>query len=362
MITQKIAEMLVEETSKILNLNINIMDKQGIIIASGDSARVNMVHKGALEAISSEKTLKITTKSATGLQGTMPGVNLPINFQGDIVGVIGITGDPKEIANRGDLVKMMAELLINQSYLVTQLEWKQRTKEMVIEELLKRDPIIHEVHRWLGLLDIQLEGPYIVSLIEIDNRDHPNLTIIKQIENIFKERSVLVGFIHMNTLLIILNDFSIEEAMKKLTQATIGLHRLHLKTRLAYSSQVHHLEHIAQSYHECKLALKVTDPSVEVVAYSDVETKVLLQHVDRQIAENFSARVLIDIVEKQFETLQAYFDCDLNINRAAKKLFIHRNTMIYRLNKIKTDSGYDPQNFHDATTLQLAIWLAKVPT
>ncbi|NME97426.1 PucR family transcriptional regulator [Aneurinibacillus aneurinilyticus] len=52
-------------------------------------------------------------------------------------------------------------------------------------------------------------------------------------------------------------------------------------------------------------------------------------------------------------------ECYLHIRQAAEKLYIHRNTLIYRLKKIKQDTGYDPQISQDAVSLRLAVWIYR---
>ena len=81
MITREIGEIVVQETSKVMNLNVNIMNNQGIIIASGDPSRLNVIHEGALEVVKNQKTVYITHENIHSFRGAQPGVNLPIFFK-----------------------------------------------------------------------------------------------------------------------------------------------------------------------------------------------------------------------------------------------------------------------------------------
>jgi carbohydrate diacid regulator len=78
MLTQEVAEAIVEETMLRLNRNINIIDKSGIVIASGDSSRINCFHEGGLHAIQTGKTLLITKENEDQWKGSKLGINLPI--------------------------------------------------------------------------------------------------------------------------------------------------------------------------------------------------------------------------------------------------------------------------------------------
>ncbi|MEK3889562.1 CdaR family transcriptional regulator [Bacillus sp. FSL K6-3431] len=360
MITRDIAEMLVKETSTILHLNINIMNEKGVIIATGDPARLNFIHEGALEVIRSSKNVEITTKSKKLLRGTQPGLNLPIHFQDKIVGVIGITGDPEEIGDRGGLVKMMAELLIKQAYMATQTEWIQRTKDMIMEELLKDGPALDRINRWLGLLNLTIEGPFITALIERTDPSFSNHSLLNSIEEKMNSIDVLIGLVHVNKVLLIISSTSISKTERKLLSLFQELEKQKFHIRLAYSPQVDDIFGIAQGYRECELALTITDPIIKIVAYTDVEPKALVHQINPKLAEQFSERILYGSLNNYVDTLQAFFDNNLHIKNTAEKLYIHRNTLVYRLNKIQEISGYNPQNFKDAFALQMAIWLRGV--
>jgi len=59
-------------------------------------------------------------------------------------------------------------------------------------------------------------------------------------------------------------------------------------------------------------------------------------------------------------TLDAFFSMDCNVSETAKKLFIHRNTLLYRLDKIKNEAGLDVRSFNDAVLVRILLLLYKV--
>ncbi|MCJ8008449.1 CdaR family transcriptional regulator [Lederbergia wuyishanensis] len=360
MITREIAEMLVKETSNVLDLNINVMNEKGIILASGDSSRLYAIHEGALEVIRSGQIVEITEKNKNKLRGTKAGINLPINLQNQIVGVIGITGNPKSIGNRAGLVKMMAELMIKQTYLATQAEWKQRMKEMAIEEFLKDYPNFNNVKRWLGLLNIQLEGPFVIALIIISDHSFSRQSLITSTENFIGKGNGIAGLIHVNKMMLILKEDTLSQAKKKFSKLYQHLNSINTNIKLGYSSIIPDWNCIRNAYRECEIALAISDAETNIISYTDIEPKALIHQIDRKIAGAFYNRIILGSIETHQETLQAFFDCNFNIKETAEKLFIHRNTLIYRLNKIKEESGYDPQNFKDAFALQMGIWLKNI--
>ncbi|RIL86721.1 transcriptional regulator, partial [Staphylococcus cohnii] len=138
-LTEEMATLIVKETAKRTKTNINIMNFNGVIIASFDKSRIGTLHEGAIEVLKQEKTVVINQEDSLHFKGTQAGINLPIIFQDNIVGVIGITGNPNQITHVADLVKMSTELLLYQNYFTYELEGQIRSQELFIEELLKSE-------------------------------------------------------------------------------------------------------------------------------------------------------------------------------------------------------------------------------
>ncbi|MEH7334614.1 sugar diacid recognition domain-containing protein [Neobacillus drentensis] len=359
MLTREIAQTIVLETSLRLNRNINIMNEKGIIIASCDPSRIDDIHEGALEVLKSGETLIIPFNEEGVWRGAQPGINLPIVFQDKILGVIGITGNPEDIKELGGIVKMITELMIKEKFIASQLEWKLRTKEMIIEELLKSSPSYSNIDRWLNLIDLKLQAPFITHVIQMTDRTLTNQALINKIEGIIGEEQCLVGFININRMFIAFSGFAQEAADKKRQNLYADLKKLKLKFRLAYSTSFISMNKFNHSYTDCDLALQISDESEDFISFAEVEPKALIYKIDRAWGERFTNRIMNKTLVKYADTLEAFFKNNLNIQQTADDLYIHRNTLIYQLSKIEKETGYDPKRFKDALTLQLALWSDK---
>ncbi len=119
-LAQEIADKIMRE----IPYNVNIMNEKGIIIGSGEPARIGTLHTGAVVAIKSKKMIAISQSS----EAEKPGVNIPITFQNNIIGVVGISGDPNIVTPLASIVKITVELLINQNYLFTERRIKEQMK------------------------------------------------------------------------------------------------------------------------------------------------------------------------------------------------------------------------------------------
>lgn len=360
MLTQEIATEIVKQTTIRLKRNINIMDDKGFIIASGNPNRINQAHFGAMEVLRTGKPLVITEQDLHQWEGALPGINLPIEFQKTIIGVIGITGDPDEIREFGELVKMITEMMIQQSFITEQLEWKQRLKELVFEDLLK-DSINHEsIQQRLNLIGIELEPPFQVAVMEIGLNQLKKSELIQVFEDVFDEKHTLIGFLNLNRLFILSSKLSETRVKQKLLTILNQLKARGFVMRIGIGSAVETHSHICHSFEESRSALTFGDSEQSLITYTEVETKALLDRLDKRTKQQFSKRALGNLSEKLIETLEQFFISNLNIGECAKRMYIHLNSLIYRIKKIKELTGYNPQQLNDAITLQLAVWINQM--
>ncbi|MGS0730732.1 sugar diacid recognition domain-containing protein, partial [Shewanella sp. 0m-11] len=154
-----LARQIVKRTMKIIGHNINVMNNHGVILGSGESHRIGAIHEGALLAISQQRTVEISTQSTGTLQGVKPGINLPLHYKGEIIGVIGITGEPEKLHSYGELLKMTAEIIVEQANTIEQAQWQYRQKEELIIELIKSEgPFTSHQRNWASQLNIDLDA------------------------------------------------------------------------------------------------------------------------------------------------------------------------------------------------------------
>ncbi|PIX34140.1 MAG: transcriptional regulator CdaR, partial [Candidatus Infernicultor aquiphilus] len=135
-ITHKLAQNIVDKTMNILGKNINIMDENGVIIGSGDKSRLNQFHEGAAQVIKEGKKLEIYSKDINHLVGAKPGINLPIEYNNKIIGVVGITGEPNEVTPFGEVIKMTVEMMLQQEFLLKELQLEQQVQENFVHDLI----------------------------------------------------------------------------------------------------------------------------------------------------------------------------------------------------------------------------------
>ncbi|OXM82632.1 CdaR family transcriptional regulator [Paenibacillus rigui] len=359
MLTREIAQEIVFETMSRLHRNVNMMDGNGVIVASGDSTRVDTLHEAAVEVIRTGQPVIIGKDDRHRWKGAEPGVNLPIVFHQQTVGVVGITGTPEDLLPFAELVKMTTEMMIKQSYFKLQSEWRQITKDMIIQELIKPAPSDREgIQHRLDALGTDFKPPYQVAVILFPNRSSHTQELLERLEASLGTVHTISSFQHVNQLTVIFFGESEERIRSKIIRITEDYRNKAVASVAGLSSLVASIGQITHAYREAEVALRFAVKSGQAfTSYLAIETQALLYEIPADRRARFVDRLLPKVSPKMLMTLRAFFECNLNIARTAERLGIHRNTLIYRLAQIKEATGCDPQTFEEAVTLQWLVWL-----
>src|SRR5699024_3340281 len=292
MLTKNIAEDIVKETSLRLQRNVNIMNTEGVIIATQEKSRIGTIHEGAISVLQSGKSLIINTDKTKDWKGAQPGLNLPIVYEEEIVGVVGVTGDPAKIENVGELVKMTAELMVKQASIFSKVEWRQRTKAIIMEQLLQKDPPFSSIDRNLHLLGLNPSPPFMTILVNIIEYNVTYQILNQQLESSIGKNHMLITFMNTNHLVIVLYNLNEKDFPQAVTHIYQSLKELSIIFRMVNSLPFYDLGNFRQSYIDCEMTLEISDPNEELVSFTKIEARALIYQLDNRISKRFSQRVL----------------------------------------------------------------------
>jgi len=163
-LSQTLAQEIVERAMRILPGNVNVMDGAGLIIGSGDPARLFTRHAGARQVIAEGRAVALDAAAAARLPGAQAGINLPLYRQGELVGVLGVTGeDAERLRLPAELLRLTAEMLIEQA--AGQSPVATRMTAPLLRQLLVPGAA-PELGRHANLLGLKPELPRDVLLLE----------------------------------------------------------------------------------------------------------------------------------------------------------------------------------------------------
>ena len=140
-----------------------------------------------------------------------------------------------------------------------------------------------------------------------------------------------------------------------------------LKVLISISSVVDNLKDLARAYKEARIAFevgKVFDIERPVISYENLGIGRLIYQLPTTLCEMFLSEVfkkgsLESLDRETLMTVQSFFENNLNVSETSRKLFVHRNTLVYRLEKIRKLSGLDLREFDHAVTFKVALMVKK---
>ena len=168
-----LAQHIVDRAMAILPYNINVMDAQGMIIGSGDPLRLHTRHEGAQLVLANRRVVEIDEQTAACLRGVRPGVNLPLLHADQLIGVLGITGAPETVRPYAELVRMAAEMLVEQRQLQAERHWQRHQLEVWLRQLGDPHVPLAQLAAEAERIGVQLTWPRQLVLLELDGKGDP---------------------------------------------------------------------------------------------------------------------------------------------------------------------------------------------
>lgn len=397
-ITHKLAQNIVNKTMNILKKNINIMDEKGVIIGSGDKSRLNQFHEGAAQVIKEGKKLEIYSKDINHLVGAKPGINLPIEHNNKIIGVVGITGEPDEVSPFGEVIKMTVEMMLQQEFLLKELQLEQQARENFIHDLISgrmgndldlfitRGQIVGYdilIPRVALVMDIyQFEKTAKQSLQTFKGLKEGEIylqrlknDVLKTIQGIFVDTPQEIASYTGGDRFVVLKTINLKDSdeilrrklfrMGKRIKNTIS-QQIKFKVTIGIGEYHEDIRGISKSFKEATQALDVgtkLEGAGDIYHVDNLGVGKLLAEIKGESQQEFMEKTIYStknnkdkkINETLLETLKAFFDNNLSISKTAQVIYVHRNTLLYRLRRVKEITGLDPKKFDDAVQLRIAL-------
>ncbi|WP_391558118.1 CdaR family transcriptional regulator [Robertmurraya sp.] len=380
-ITSEVAHSILVKLKKLLNYNINIMNSDGVIVGSTDSSRLNQIHQGALMVFDTKKAIFIYSEDEAHFPGAKPGVNLPIEIQKEIIGCIGVTGEPNDVIQFAQILKVTVEVMLQEMELFNQLQYENKLAEKWVLDFVHPSHFHASKLEADGLHYLNLDFQKNISIFLIRFTDFLPIMKHQDMEEVVKNRKKKDERLHqLKTLLpsIVFSSFleddnciiAVPPSKINYQTAADSIHTYFLnqgvKVKIGIGGSYNGIEGYRKSYLEAcdslKLLEKFPKPN-EVAHISDWGIITLFQQVPEETLKSFYAQYLpeeVTLNEEQIHTLEVLYNNALNMKVTAEELHIHRNTLLYRLDSISRKTGLDPKNFHDALLLRVLLVIEKL--
>jgi carbohydrate diacid regulator len=357
---------IVTEISDIIGQHVNMMDENGMIIASTDPQRVSTFHGGAAALIRTRSRVLVIDNDGQ-FEGSRQGINLPLMLNDNLVGVLGVTGEYREVLKYGQIIKKMTEAMLLENYMHQQKKIDDRIHSRFLDEwILDGMPVTADtVERGARLgIDVRLQYRVVVAVIADLRRysDTPEGQIM--IDNI--NRRVRGGmeatpngiFTKTATKMICLLPRVADDAITE--KAAAILEDIERRFGVAlYAGIDGRAENAHQSYLQASKAVQACADNKRICLYDAIGLEIFMDEIPINSRMAFVRRVFRDCDEKETaawaDMLQVYFDTNGSISQTADRLFIHKNTLQYKLHKLFEKTGYDPRKLSDSALIYLAM-------
>lgn len=354
-ISRQIAQQIVSSVKDVCEQDVNFIDKNGTIFASTNEKRIGDFHEIGQKVIQTGKAIEVETDDS--FTGTQRGVNLPFLSHGQVIAVIGISGDPDEVRKYAYLAQKITALILREHELDAQNHNQKTQMNYVIHSLITNSPMNHHFFtEFLEKNQIPTAAEYKAIVIQLDSRYNPsNLPLVEQrIYQVFDYTgSKLYTFNYPNEYVLLLDNEVLDQWAYLLEKLAAEYHDF-IKIGIGNSTVLGKLYH---SYEAAKIALRSVDGNQNLIHFDDLDLDILLGSISEDAKEYFLKKTMDKMSGKEQELLRTYFQCDMSLKKTCEALYLHKNTLQYRLDKIWHDCGYNPRSFREATVLYMGLKL-----
>lgn len=362
---EQLAQRIVDRAQKIIKYPLNVMDETGIIIASTNPARKYQKHGGAVLALSELKPIEISEGMLPEFPHVKPGVNLPIIFNQEPIGVIGISGPLEEVRPFGEMVKMAAEMVVEYTSMMEMTRWSERKLEELLLECIDPNASQEHITNMAAQLKVDIFNHHAICVIEVGNSGDQ-----KEVVRVLNQwsRKRLKAEYSYKTNLVLLNVTEKEKSGETTIddwQSITGYLAESLKVDFhcsigAIYSQPQNLHYAFESAIATMKAGQRLNPEAKFYPFTQYELPALFESsLSRWQRDKLSTHVQqLELADPTLiHTILCWFENSCDINKTSNVLYVHPNTLRYRMKRVEEICNIDLHNFRDMCRLYFSLIL-----
>ena len=350
-IYQNVVDQLGEASQKV----VGVLDHEGVIIAASEHSLVGDRCTEAAIAVAAAPDTLVTVDGRTYL--TLKGWNAAYGFSAFVCGT------DEESATICRMLRV--SLNCTKVYYEEKHDKSSFVKNIITDNILPGDIYIRAKE-----LHFQTELPRAVFLVR--QRGKADVSVVELLQATYGEDSQdFVISINESDIAVVLH-VSADTTGEELTNMAKGIEdklktELFARTTIGIGTISEHLRELADSYKEAQVAIevgKVFEAEKTVINYENLGIGRLIYQLPTTLCEIFLSEVfkknsIESLDQETLFTINMFFENSLNVSETSRKLFVHRNTLVYRLEKIKKLTGLDLREFDDAIIFKVALMVKK---
>lgn len=261
---------------------------------------------------------------------------------------------------------MVAKIAVSQIQHLIAAYKEKLDRNNFFQNLIMDNLLLVDIYNRAKRLHIDVTIPYVVILVE--TKLEKDSTASEFMKSMFSAQNgdYITAVDEKNVILIksLPNDESYE-SVEKIAHTIVDMMSTEamLNVRVSYGTIVPELKDVSKSYKEAKMALevgKIFHMERKINAYNSLGIGRLVYQLPINLCkifveEIFGKDVPFELDEETLITVKKFFDNSLNVSETSRQLFVHRNTLVYRIEKLQKSTGLDIRTFDDALTLKIAM-------
>ncbi|MFC7394059.1 CdaR family transcriptional regulator [Scopulibacillus cellulosilyticus] len=391
---QELAQKIAVSTSEIIGHDVIITDEKSIIIGASDVSRLGEYHEASVKIIATGKP-NPDNLNIKGMKGTKPGIALTIDIFGKTIGTFGISGERKDVKKFADLVKKYMEIILYQEVQMRSTVLRERALRNLIQEISTFNPQISDESLLItraNELGYDLKPPYIaivIKIISMEDLEKPNkyeadeeqfanikMHAIKSdvqniIENYFSSTNEIIVPLGNDNYVILhhLNSKKQIPDVKNRCLKIIDRYRKNdILVRIGMGLIANNVYELGQSYKDAWRAIEIgnkLENPPNLLNIHDLFLEDFVSNIQLDISKRYISHILKKLKDQPdwkelSRTIYAWAESGFNQMRASKALYIHRNTLNYRLDKIQRITGIDLKDYKKTFMLYLAVLMTNM--
>lgn len=353
MLVSQVLQKIVSDINRIIKEDCSVWSMEGKCLATTaeDMGGIEADVKSLLEEVE-DQSVQVTEKTACFV----------VRYEGDAIYIFAIH-------NVIDNIAVMGNLCVNQFENMMYLYERKVDRNRFFQQLILDNLLLVDVHSQAKKMNVEVNARRIVFVVEQKKQgDSLLLDTMKGIyDNGTKDVVTSVDEAHIILIKTLAKSDTYEDVNKiaKTLVDTLSMEAM-VQVRVAYGSIIDELKDVSKCYKEASMALdvgRIFYAHKEVLAYNELGIGRLIHQLPYSLCEMFLNEVFhgnaLDHFDKEtLATVNAFFENDLNISETARKMYLHRNTLGYRLDKIQKTTGLDVKKFEDALTFKIALMVS----
>ena len=375
--TAEIMNSMVSVLQEICSMDVEMTDDAGSVIFSKHPARYGETIPSVQKLFAAEQTSSIDPDSSPDAAG-QGWLVFSVQYSGVRLGAISVYGDIEKLTSYSQTLQNVTNMLIEVNLSYARSQFKSNTITLFVNEWLHLDTYsdYSEFKDLAKILGVDLNLPRTVVNLHIHNLQSITAAFLQKgytnrisemiqqqiIESLDKEKRDFCISSGNDFILLITGD-NISDIRRTIEQIKQTIERKFSVSVIAgFSPIAYDYRDVQKYYRYAQLSTRVARTQNRSFAfYSDLSIELLLSTISPQIKQEYVRKIFRDASEADLKEwmniLFVYFKCNGSLSSTAQKLYLHKNTLQYKLGKIREQTGFDARNKYDSVVLYLALYI-----